>query len=328
MTARAAIVPPPVPPEVAQRAVEWLVDLQSDDAGEELRAAWQHWRAAHPDHEAAWRHIEHVDARWRNLASPLASATAHAALAAPGTDERRSALKTLAVCFFAGGTAWMGERHAPWRAWLAEERTGVGQRRTLALADGGSAILNTDSALSLDFGPAARRILLAAGEILVTTGQRAGAGAPPFLVETQHGVLRALGTRFCVRLLDDGCRVSVFEGAVDVRAAGTSLRLSAGQRTAFSSRDIGPVLPADDAESAWSDGMLIASGMRLQDFAAELARYRRGVLRCAADVADLRISGSYPLADTERVLAAVCGALPVTIEYTTRYWATLRARRA
>lgn len=327
MTAHAASSAPPVPPEVAQRAVEWLVELQSAEADDRLRADWQLWRAAHPDHEAAWRHIEQMQGRWRSVASPLASATAQAALAAPASGERRHAVKTLALLFFAGGAAWLGERHAPWRAWLADERTRVGQRRTLALADGSRVMLNTDSAVSLDFSAGARRIRLAAGEIHVTTGA-AGTAAPPFLVDTPHGVLRALGTRFCVRLLDAGCRVAVYAGAVEVRTAQASRRLPAGQRVEFSSAGIAPPQPVDDADSAWTDGMLVASGMRLQDFAAELQRYRHGVLRCAAEVADLRISGTYPLDDTERVLAAVCSALPVAVDYTTRYWATLRARRA
>lgn len=331
MTAHDAPAPPQVPPDVAQRAVEWLVELQSEEADHAMRAAWQHWLAAHPDHERAWRHIEAVDGRWRGLASPLASATAQAALTAPGTDGRRRAVTTLALCFFAGGAAWMGERHAPWRAWLADERTSVGQRRRLALADGSNVTLNTDSALSIRLDATARRVQLAAGEIFVATGPHgtAGAKAPPFLVETGHGTLRALGTRFCVRLLEHGCRVAVFEGAVEVRTGGGApLVLPAGQGVAFSAQGIGTPQPADDAETAWTDGMLIASGMRLDDFAAELQRYRRGILRCAREVADLRISGSYPLDDPDRVLEAVAATLSLRVDYMTRYWATLRPRTA
>lgn len=34
--------------------------------------------------------------------------------------------------------------------------------------------------------------------------------------------------------------------------------------------------------------------MRLGDFIAELSRYRPGVLRCAEEVADRRVSGTFP----------------------------------
>lgn len=327
MTAQEAVRPPDVPPEVAQRAVEWLVELQSGEASAPTRAAWQQWRDAHPDHERAWRHIESLNARWRGLASPLASATAHAALAPAGSPQRRQTVKTLAVLLFAGGGAWLGERHAPWRAWIADESTSVGQRRRLQLADGTAVTLNTASAVSIDFSGEARRLQLAAGEIFVATGQRGSAAqrARPFLVETAHGVLHALGTRFNVRLLETACRVAVFEGAVEVKVAGAGpLVLAAGQVLELSSRGIGTPRPANDSENAWTDGMLIASGMRLQDFAAELARYRRGVLSCDPAIAELRISGSYPLDDTDRVLQAVSAALPVKVQYFTRYWAMLR----
>ena len=327
MTAQETVRPPDLPPEVAQRAVEWLVELQSGEAGAHTRAAWQQWRDAHPDHERAWRHIETMNARWRSLASPLASATAHAAIAPAGSPQRRQTVKTLAVVLFAGGAAWLGEQHAPWRAWIADESTAVGQRRRLQLADGTAVTLNTASAVSIDYSAEARRLQLAAGEIFIATAQRGDAAqrARPFLVETRHGILRALGTRFNVRLLETGCRVAVFEGAVEVSVTGASpLVLPAGQALEFSRRGISSPQPANDSENAWTDGMLIASGMCLQDFAAELARYRRGVLSCDPAIAELRISGSYPLGDTDRVLQAVSAALPVKVHYFTRYRASLR----
>ncbi|MCB7479630.1 hypothetical protein LG345_15375, partial [Lactiplantibacillus plantarum] len=65
--------------------------------------------------------------------------------------------------------------------------------------------------------------------------------------------------------------------------------------------------------------------MRLDDFIAELGRHRSGRIACDPSVAALRISGSYPLGDSDRILAAVERALPVRVERYTRYWVTLRA---
>jgi len=47
--------------------------------------------------------------------------------------------------------------------------------------------------------------------------------------------------------------------------------------------------------------VLYADDMELGAFIAELARYRPGVLRCAPEVAGLRISGAFQLADTDYV---------------------------
>ena len=66
--------------------------------------------------------------------------------------------------------------------------------------------------------------------------------------------------------------------------------------------------------------------MRLGHFIAELSRYRPGLLRCASEVAELRISGVYPLADSDAVLDALTQSLPVSINRRSRYWVTVSAR--
>ena len=72
--------------------------------------------------------------------------------------------------------------------------------------------------------------------------------------------------------------------------------------------------------------MLVAAHMRLADFLAELGRYRRGQLNCDPKVADLLISGTYPVDDSERVLDLLAVSLPVRIKRFTRYWVTVEAR--
>lgn len=313
-----------IPPRVARRAVEWLVELQADGAADATRAAFMRWRDEHPDHERAWQHIESINGRLRNLASPLGSAVAHAALAPIGSPRRREALKMAAVLLCAGGAAWLAEESTPWREWLADERTGVGERRTLRLADGTAVALNTASAIDVRYTATERRIRLIGGEILVTTGKDGGP-ARPFVVETAQGELRPLGTRFAVRRQEEATRVAVFEGAVELRQRdGHDRTIAAGQQARFGDHGMGELEPADEASTAWTDGMLVASGMRLADFLAELARHRPGHLGCDPAVAALRVSGTYPLADTDRVLDALGTTLPVEIRFFTRYWVTVR----
>lgn len=322
-----------IPAAVARRAVEWLVELQSPDATEATRDALQQWRAQHPHHEQAWRRIEAVNAQMRGAAggSAMAARIAHATLidahqAAPRSARRREALKTLAVLLFAGGTVWMAEDHTPWREWTADERTGVGERRTVTLADGSTVALNTGSAIKLRFTSAERRVRLVGGEMLVSTGK--DAAGRPFVVETAQGELQPLGTRFAVRQQGDASRVDVFEGAVAIRPsnarAGQARTLHAGEQARFTRSAIAEPQPIDDNTIAWTDGMLVASGMRLADFLAELSRHRPGRLRCDPAVAGLRVSGSYPLDDTDRILDTLRSTLPVEVHFLTRYWVTVR----
>ncbi|MNN66617.1 fec operon regulator FecR [compost metagenome] len=66
--------PPRVPPQVAEQAVRWLVELQGGPHDERLRQDWQRWRQAAPEHEQAWKHIEAVNRRLDGIATPLARA--------------------------------------------------------------------------------------------------------------------------------------------------------------------------------------------------------------------------------------------------------------
>ncbi|MNT95312.1 fec operon regulator FecR [compost metagenome] len=66
--------------------------------------------------------------------------------------------------------------------------------------------------------------------------------------------------------------------------------------------------------------------MRLDAFLRELSRHRPGHLGCDPAIADLRLDGVFPLADTDRVLAMVAQTLPVDVRRTTDWWVTVRAR--
>lgn len=80
--------------------MEWLIELQAADADGAIYAAFQQWRAAHPDYEFAWQHIEAMNTRFNGLASPLGSAVARAVLTSHRSLKRRQIIKTLVVILF------------------------------------------------------------------------------------------------------------------------------------------------------------------------------------------------------------------------------------
>ena len=81
-----------VPQDIARRAVEWMVELQSPPVPDELLREWQQWLASHPDHQRAWQRIEAVNDRLRGLGAgqqhPAPALTA-ALLAPRGSRGRR-----------------------------------------------------------------------------------------------------------------------------------------------------------------------------------------------------------------------------------------------
>nr|WP_315592863.1 FecR domain-containing protein [uncultured Cupriavidus sp.] len=312
-----------IPTAVAERALEWLVDLQADEVPAELTQAWQRWRAEHPDHERAWQRIESVQGRLLPLASPVAADIARAALTSHDSRPRRHAIKTIATLAFASGLTWAAREYTPWRQWQADYRTAVGERRTVMLADGTQLMLNTDSAVDIAFGTAERRVKLLAGEILLTTAKDPQPAPRPFLVETAHGTARALGTRYSMRQQDGDTEVCVYQGAVEIRPREHPDRarvLPAGTCTRYTARDSDIPGPAEASRIAWAEGFIVARSMRLDDFIGELRRYSRATLSYDPAIAGTRVSGSFPLDDLGKVLQTLSSTLNLQRETVTRLW--------
>lgn len=318
----------------ADQAAEWLTLLMSGDATDEDKRRWQQWRDAHPDHERAWRHIEAVTGRFK-LLQPTAAYSAlspYVSADAPRSRSRRKAIRALMWGGVACTTGVLASRTQGWQAVTADYRTFTGEQRDVVLDDGTRIMLNTDSAIDVSFDSRRRQVRLVAGEILIVTAHVADgiSDSRPFIVETAEGSIRALGTRFTVRQEEGYTRVAVLESAVEItpaNAAGPPRLLRAGEGVSFTRTTVDTPAAMDEQASAWARGQIIADNMRLDDFMVELGRYRRGLVRCDPAVSDLRLSGVFPLQDTDRILAMLPNVLPVRVRLRTRYWVTVEAAR-
>lgn len=322
-------------PSVAslEQAAQWYATLRDEDVADTERAAWHAWLAASDEHARAWRHIEAVSRRFEPLrgAGGAGAAVAGIRTARHPAPGRRRVAKGMAGMFALGVAGWLGWRHSALPLYVAavraDHRTDTGERRELALADGTRVWLNTGTALDVDYGSAARRLALHAGEILVDTSP--DSQGRPFHVLTRFGSLHALGTRFTVRQDERRTRLDVFEGAVAIHgAAGRARRIGAGEAALFDGAGIGWVGAADRARAAWTHGRLPADDVPLGELLAELGRYRHGHLSVAPEVARLRVMGVYPLDDTDRALAMLERNLPIRVRHTLPWWTTVEARHA
>lgn len=313
--------------ELRREAVLWYVRLCSGDATAADQLAWQHWLHAHADHQRAWQRIEAIRQSVQNVPVGIAAPTLHAA-----GKSRRTALRSLFILAGTGSLAYMSYRsvadEALLQPLLADYRTGIGQQRSIELSDGSRLVLNTDSSADVVFNGMQRTVKLWSGEILIETARHrqsveAALDPRPFVVETSQGRILALGTRFTVREFDQRTAVTVLDDAVEVRTTAQpeqSLVLQAGQSTQFDRNGIGSIEIADDAVDAWQDGSLVVNNWRLGDVVAELNRYHRGWLTCDPAVAAIRVSGAFPLANTDKALAVLTKSFPVRVTSRTRLW--------
>ncbi|MDQ8022024.1 MAG: FecR domain-containing protein [Moraxellaceae bacterium] len=326
----------PLAEAVADAAAQWLTTLMAEDATAEQRERFERWRQAHPDHDRAWQHIEAVCGRIKGL-QPAAAyqalspfARRDAAGPAVANPSRRNALRALCWVGALGGSGLLASRTQTWQQVAADYRTATGERRHIALDDGSEILLNTGSAIDVRFDGEQRLVRLVAGEVMVVTAHaaRGRRDERPFIVETAQGRVRALGTRFIVRQHGEQTLVSVLQSAVEISpqaGLGQTRVLQAGEQARFGRYRIDTPTPLTEQASAWTRGQIVADEMRLGDFLTELGRYRPGLLRCSPDVADLRLSGVFPLSDTNRALSTLPNVLPVTVLSRTRYWVTVEA---
>lgn len=306
-------------------AIAWYVLLCSGDATPADRAHWQAWMDRHPDHPVAWARIESMRTALQRVPGAIAAPVLRRA-----GPRRRGVLRAVV-----GGLAGASALGLSWRLvdQRAAENTGVGERRVLPLADGSRLVMNTATSLDLRFDAVQRLVVLRAGEVWIETARPLPGRAPdgrPFRVVTPQGSVRALGTRFTVRCENGRSAVTVLRDAVEVQVGRSAhsgsaapRRLAAGSQVGFDATHVEPTTAADQHAGAWEQGSLVVVDARLGDLVAELARYRRGHLACDPAVAGLRVSGAFPVGDTDKALAVLVRSLPVRVDRLSAYWVTV-----
>lgn len=317
--------------ELAQQAAQWLVQL-SDDAEDEqqITKEFEAWKSTSARHA---RIAEEMAQLIQNVQSIRQSAdgdtrAAHAALqaAAQQKEGRRKRAKpygpTLIIAMTLATGTWLALQTVPVGYLLADVRTSTGEWDSQTLADGTRISLNGRSAVNLHYDEKRRTLELVQGDILVDVAKDA---SRPFVVQTKHGSIRALGTRFIVSRQPDSTVLSMIESSVAVRTADelrqvdaatgniAATQVNAGERVVITEHGISPVqaFDANLSESAWQQRQFIVEDQPLAAVLDELARHRTGHIHYSrVQIEDVRISAVLPLDDTDKALKLLSKSLP------------------
>jgi transmembrane sensor len=307
--------PIPANSDVPATASDWLIVLGEQPASEELRAHFEAWLAASPEHQRDWAEISRAaealsqtkPAHRHEWGEFVRRRRAERATASRRVGRRRLAgLAALAAAaclvFILGGNLLLRLE--------ADHMTATAERRRVQLADGTVVLLAPESAIDIAYDENARRVRLLKGRAYFEVA----ANSRPFAVDARAVEARDIGTAFDVGLDARGVDVGVREGVVDVSAtsgaAAIAERLEAGDWVRVTA--IGRVergrMPADQVAS-WVQGQLVVKNRPVGEVVDVLRPYFDGlvVLRGAA-LADQPLTGVYNLSDPVDALRAVARA--------------------
>jgi transmembrane sensor len=309
---------------ILEQAADWLVQLHSGNVTQEERNNLRNWRQQNAQHELAWQRAESFLQTFEQLPPSIGKA----ALQRPISVGRRKAVSRLALLLAAGPAVWLASKSQPWMELTSDYHTATGEQQRVQLADGSELILNTATVINVHYSASQRLVILEQGELYIATSPDNASTHRPFIVQTSCGSSRALGTRFSLRCFDDFTRLAVFEGAVEVSPVGSTTKtvIATGQQADFTVMEARKLGPVASAQELWTRGMLVARNMRFADIVEELGRYRKGVLRYHPELASLRVSGAFPLTDSDRCLRLLQETMPVSITTLTRYWVKIEPR--
>lgn len=308
---------------VAHEAAQWLALLESGSATAQDRAGLQRWRERSATHERFWQQAQALQQRFNDLPAQLAMASLDRPDAQCESPARRAALKRALVLAAVLPGAWLISRQPVVTRWRADLSTATGEQRSIRLQYGSLLQINTASAVDVDLGADRRQVTLIEGEVALTMADN----VPDITLASRFGQVVAHGAELCLRQDPQQCRVSVSRGSADVYAGGTRRRLVAGEFAVLTASGIGATERFDPSQPDWRQGVLSVENRSLGAFLREVSRYRPGILRWEPELEALRVTGTFRLDDTDRILDLLVASLPVQVQSRTRYWVTLAPRK-
>ncbi len=318
--------------QIQSEAADWVVEFQTGEADGQARERFAGWLRSSPEHVRAylelvtlWEDAGLYDGRREIDVDALIVVARSEANVVPLVGSRSSA----AAPESAGNPnsrnrVWIATRHrvaiAAAAAILiivgllvtsrpAEYATGVGERRTVTLADGTSVELDAVSRIRVQFTAHERSVALLDGQAFFRVAKNA---ARPFVVVSGGTRVRDIGTEFDVNGTSSRTVVTVVEGRVSVSypyrspAAASPvpvpvrpLEVDAGQQIVLTPDIIPRVEPANlTAATAWTRNELVFDSTPLPQVALEFNRLnaRQLVIEGPA-LRNFDVSGVFPALD-------------------------------
>lgn len=316
--------------DLTQTAVAWLVRLRDGDLTEDETHAFADWLSQGAEYTDAFakaeRYFDEIVAVEKQLHSaglPFESQMPKPVLAKKPKRNIYPWLGTplaLAAAWLVAVGLVLPKQASLLDTLISDYQTQTGETRAFTLADGSQLLLNTNTAVSVNFQAAQRLITLHHGQVKFTVAKDS---SRPFEVKADNLRVKALGTIFDVyRITTDDVTVTVQEHAVAVQVEGEHpsnpqnqaepITVQAGQQLHYrTDAALSQPEPINLAQAAaWQHRHLSFKDKPLGEIVDELNRYRLGRIYLAGDsLNNLRVTGVFPLDNPDAALASIRNVL-------------------
>ena len=314
---------------IEAESAAWIARLDRGELSNKERVDLREWIGRSPEHYALINRLAGIWNDLDDLAEILAEVEPH--IPTRGTHERprlitwflparvtvfAAIIITIVIGILLNNSDDYRSVPVQESLWQASYLTDVGKQQTAALRDGSQVQLNTDTIIDVDFDNRQRKVRLVKGEALFEVIRDQ---SRPFLVYVGTNVIRAVGTAFVVKLIEDEVEVTVKEGRVELKSLKddtvnrsekeltiASSVIDAGQ-TVWLNKEIQTLQEIEieeiDRKLAWRDGLIIFSGEPLSNVVEEISRYTPiKFVITDPEIGLLRIGGRFKIGETEAML--------------------------
>lgn len=304
---------------IIAEAADWLVRMQSHPLTNDEIRSHQQWCNLSPAHQHAWESAAQLLNRLQQLPTDIALNT----LNRPAPLNRRAIMSTLSASVIGlpiigfGLGSLQSDSH-----WSASFQTITGQQTRIVLTEGSHLLLNTRS--SVHWNPEQRQLRLLEGELLLQHKK----GNSPIELSSRFAQVNLQEGKLLLRQTSHTDLIAQIDGYSHIfsfQSHQPATTLIANQQV-FISRATQSIRPVQLQRtlSAWETGMMVADAMPLHLFVEELGRYRPGVIQLAPELGQRRISGAYPIVDTDQTLNMLAATYSLRINQRWQgYWVAI-----
>ncbi|KAA8731310.1 DUF4974 domain-containing protein [Acinetobacter qingfengensis] len=298
-----------IKPEIIAEAAEWLVEIQEAPLSAKKQQVFEQWRSQSAAHQLAWQQAIQL----QKCLADTPYVIKQQVLDDQGQQKYLSKFLVLVLCC---STLSIAAFYAQQQAIFADYRTAYGEQQKIILEDGTQIILNSKTAIDVQYTTTERNITLRYGEIYITTAKDQTEYHRPFKVLGKYGSIQALGTQFDVEQRKDQTQVAVLEHAVLIKNQhGQQLKLNAGQKIQFNAKQIQMAQSIEPLNYTWRNGLIVADRMSLAQFALAIEKNYGVHVEFSPELEKLIISGTYPTQDLNSLLASLGNAYHLNINH-------------